>query len=83
MTPRELNALADRMTNRPLPADCDGGEWHVGYAAVGCEEVCEGCGLPVVGEHVFTGGGAAGLLVLHTVCAIADCERAEKSTQHN
>lgn len=79
MTPADLEALAVRMTARPLAADCDGGEWFA-VAPDATDTKCEACGQSLAGlPHVASIGHA--LLALCVPCAVADCERAEGDWQ--
>lgn len=69
--------LAARMNRRPLPADTDGGEWFPvrDVRDDGEHYKCDGCHHHAAIE---CGGGAWAMMFLCALCAVAECERAER-----
>ena len=78
-TIRDLNALADRMTARPLPPDTEGGEWVP--MPLGCTLVdCEACGRTLVAAPCLVTDCGGGIIGVCVPCATADCDRAERTS---
>ena len=70
------DALANRLTARPLDEDCTGGTWTATDAGNGLEP-CESCGCETEGTVYALAIGGGGSVVLCRECAVAECERAE------